>query len=107
MNRVIPCQPSSTSRPSNWPVTPEVAGSSPVAPVSSFALQIPYSVVLIGTSQAIPGSKRAARLSVASEEKPWKRAILRLDMLSAWAKGAYSVYPGNATSRSSPSPSRA
>ena len=34
MNRAIPCPPSSTSRPSNSPVTPEVAGSSPVAPVS-------------------------------------------------------------------------
>ena len=37
MNRAIPCAPSSTSRPSKWPVTPEVAGSSPVAPVSRSA----------------------------------------------------------------------
>jgi hypothetical protein len=33
MNRAMPCPSSFTSRPSRWPVTPEVAGSSPVAPV--------------------------------------------------------------------------
>jgi hypothetical protein len=40
MNRGIPCPPSSTSRPSNWPVTPEVAGSSPVAPVKYLHIAI-------------------------------------------------------------------
>jgi predicted ATPase/class 3 adenylate cyclase len=34
MNRALPCPPLSTWRPSEWPVTPEVAGSSPVAPVA-------------------------------------------------------------------------
>jgi hypothetical protein len=33
VNGAIPCRSSFTSRASNWPVTPEVAGSSPVAPV--------------------------------------------------------------------------
>jgi hypothetical protein len=45
MSRAIPCPPSFTSSPSNWPVTPEVAGSSPVAPVSELpantALSLP------------------------------------------------------------------
>jgi hypothetical protein len=35
MNRAIPCPPLSTWRPSEWSVTPEVAGSSPVAPATS------------------------------------------------------------------------
>ncbi len=44
MSRAIPCPSSSTSRPSNWPFTPEVAGSSPVAPV-----QIPANRHLFST----------------------------------------------------------
>src|SRR5436190_19174655 len=43
MNRATPCVPSCTSRPSKRPVTPEVAGSSPVAP---FSLPKPRLLVL-------------------------------------------------------------
>ena len=39
LNRGIPCPSLFTLRASKWSVTPEVAGSSPVAPVSLFCLQ--------------------------------------------------------------------
>jgi hypothetical protein len=48
-------------RPSNWPVTPEVAGSSPVAPVFSSACRSERLVCRTGARNRISGSKRAAR----------------------------------------------
>jgi hypothetical protein len=46
------------------PVTPEVAGSSPVAPVYRFALQTAFSVFCLGAEGAIAGSKGAASCRV-------------------------------------------
>jgi hypothetical protein len=40
----IPAYPRSTRKRHDRPVTPEVAGSSPVAPVSPFGLQIGFSL---------------------------------------------------------------
>jgi hypothetical protein len=74
MNRANRCLQSSSSRPSKWPVMPEVAGSSPVAPALTICLHTALSVVLLGARTVRAGSKRAAR-AVSSERKLLQRAI--------------------------------
>jgi hypothetical protein len=99
MNRAIPCPPSFTLRPSKWPVTPEVAGSSPVAPVSPFALQTPFSVVCIGARGAIAGSKTGSNLAIeARAEIPPKRGFAQHSALRHARVSWLDVVPDNVTS---------
>jgi hypothetical protein len=74
INRAMPCRWSSTQRPSNWPVTPEVAGSSPVAPVCLLCKQA-CCVARVGSNHAVSGSKRAAPSSEAQTENSCKTPI--------------------------------
>ena len=95
---------------SNAPaITPEVAGSSPVArgfesrrSRLSAALHRTASVVLLGTYQATSGSKWAARLSDIGNRKEAAKgqsSLPRLDMaLGTGERCRSGVYPGNATS---------
>jgi hypothetical protein len=67
---------SCTSRPLKWPVTPEVAGSSPVAPVSPFALQTTFSVVCIGERGPERGQQTGSNFPIDESRKSLQNVAL-------------------------------
>jgi hypothetical protein len=80
MDRAIPHRTSSTLRCSKWPVTPEVAGSSPVAPALVTCLQTGAFCCPIRRGQRAHGAasgRHACRWS--QTQKACKTAVLRLD----------------------------
>jgi hypothetical protein len=60
MNSALACASSCTSQRLKWSVTPEVAGSSPVAPVFRKCLQTRVLVAYLGICRRRSGSTRAA-----------------------------------------------
>jgi hypothetical protein len=85
LSQAIPAYPRPTRRHQDRPVTPEVAGSSPVAPVSPFALQIGVFCCLSKHACRNLGQQTGSTLILRDEQSPCKKdsCVLGSDAVNA------------------------
>ena len=95
----IPAYPRSARKRHDRPVTPEVAGSSPVAPAASFVLQTRVLRCLTRLATRYVGQQMGSSVSSRSAGKPLQNTLINGSRVRMSTRaGRYSVFLDNMTS---------